>query len=63
MAQHVVSVRAEYLTQDLGLWCNTCMLPSGIRVWVAIYLGPRMHLQERLWCDEHEGSRGVVAET
>ncbi len=63
MAQRmrVVSVHVEYVTHEHGLWCNTCMLSTGIRYWLAVMAGPRMHLQERLWCDEHEGSRGVVA--
>lgn len=58
----VLSVRVEYLTHDEGHWCNTCMLPSGIRVWVAIISRAGMHLQTRLWCDDHEGSRGVVTD-
>lgn len=58
----VVSVQIEYLDHQHGLWCNTCMLSTGVQVWVAV-IGPTgMHLQQRLWCYEHEGSRGVVAE-
>ena len=61
-AMRVTSVRVEYLTHDEGHWCNTCMLGTGMRFWVAI-IGPAgMHLQQRLWCYEHDGSRGVVVD-
>ena len=58
----VVSVRVEYLDHDHGHWCNTCMLSTGIRFRVAIISPTGMHLQERLWCYEHQGSRGVTVE-
>lgn len=62
MAHHarVVAVRLEHLDHEHGLWCNTCMLSTGMRFWVAVISPTRMHLQERLWCYEHEGARGVV---
>ncbi len=63
MAMRVVSVRVEYLTHDEGHWCNTCMLGTGMRFIVAIISPTGLHLQERLWCYEHEGSRGIVVET
>lgn len=56
------SVHAEYLTHDEGHWCNTCMLGTGLRFWVAISHGNRMHLAQRLWCYEHQGARGVVVD-
>ena len=64
MAAHMrmVSVRVEYLTHDEGHWCTTCMLGTGMRVTVAVISPNGLHLQERLWCYEHEGSRGVVDE-
>ena len=58
----VVSVRVEYLDHEHGLWCNTCMLSTGIRFTVAVISRNSLHLQDRLWCYEHEGSRGVVVE-
>lgn len=58
--QRVVAVKVERIDHQHGLWCNTCMLSTGMRFWFAVRLGPRMHMQERLWCYEHEGSRGVV---
>jgi hypothetical protein len=58
----VVSVRLEYVDHDHGLWCNTCMKSTGIRVWVAVISTTGMHLQGRLWCYEHQGSRGIVVE-
>lgn len=58
----VVSVAVEYLTHDEGHWCNTCMLGTGMRFYVAITGPGGMHLQERLWCYEREGSRGVVVD-
>lgn len=30
-----LSVRVEYLDNDLGLWCNDCRLSSGARCWFA----------------------------
>lgn len=57
----VVSVSIEYVDHEHGLWCNTCMFSTGIRFWVAIISPTGMHLQERLWCYQHVGSRGVVA--
>lgn len=64
MAQRmrVTSVRIEYVDHQTGLWCSRCMLSTGARVWVAITGPGGMHLQARLWCYEHEGSRGVVVE-
>ena len=64
MAAHmrVLSVRVEYLEHHDGLWCNTCMLSTGMRFVVAVITRTSLHLQDRLWCYEHEGSRGVVAE-
>lgn len=58
----VVAVRVEYLLHDEGHWCNTCMLATGIRFTVAVISPAGMHLQQRLWCYEHEGSRGVVVD-
>lgn len=57
-----VSVSVEYIDHETGLWCNTCMLSTGARVIVAVVGPAGMHLQDRLWCYEHEGSRGVVVE-
>jgi hypothetical protein len=57
-----VAVRVEYLDHETGLWCNTCMLSTGIRAWVALTSPHGMHLQQRLWCYDHQGSRGVVVE-
>lgn len=64
MATHmrVSSVHIEYVDHDHGHWCNTCMLSTGIRFWVAVSHGDRMHLQERLYCYEHQGARGVVVD-
>lgn len=58
-----VSVHVEYLWHDEGHWCNTCMLGTGFRVWVAIHGPTGTHLQQRLWCYEHQGSRGIVLDT
>lgn len=55
----VVNVSVEYVDHETGLWCGTCMLSTGARFWVALRQGERMHLQERLWCYEHRGGRGV----
>jgi hypothetical protein len=68
MAVHVRStvVRFEYLAHDLGHWCNTCRLPSGMRVWVAVHFdssdgGSAMHLQQRLTCDDCGGRDVALA--
>ena len=64
MAERVraVAVKVEPLDLTTGLWCNTCMRATGVRMWVAVISRHGMHLQERLWCYDHEGSRGVVVE-
>lgn len=55
-ARHrAVQVAVEALTHDLGHWCRTCALPSGIRQWVAVRYLDRMHLQVRAWCGECGG--------
>lgn len=51
-----VAVVIEYLDHDHGHWCHTCALSTGIRVWVTVRQGHRMHIQERLHCYECEGS-------
>lgn len=55
MALRVVSVHLEYLDHDTGHWCNTCRLGTGIRIWVAVSIPGRMHLQQRLYCYECDG--------
>ena len=45
-----VAVHAETVMVDEGLHCAACRQNTAIRVWVAMSLGERMHLQERLHC-------------
>lgn len=56
----IVAVTAEPVAVDRGLWCMACMLPGGVRVWVAVRLGDRMHLQERLHCRDCGSGAHVV---
>jgi hypothetical protein len=53
-------VSMEYVDHDHGHWCNACMKSTGIRLWIMVSLADRMHMQDRLYCYEHEGSDGVV---
>lgn len=55
----VVAVSVELVEHVTGLWCDRCLLPSGYKATVAITQGGRMHLQDRLWCPQHGGGRGV----
>lgn len=55
-----VAVRTEAVAVDRGLWCMACMLPSGLRVWVAVSLDDQSHLQERLWCRDCQSGAHVV---
>lgn len=58
----LVGIVIEYVAHDTGHWCNTCLLSTGIRVWVAVIsTHERMHLQERLHCYECSGRDVTVA--
>lgn len=55
--RHVaVAVVVEPLLHEVGHWCRSCLLPSGISMWVAVRLQDRMHLQLRAWCDHCGGT-------
>jgi hypothetical protein len=54
-----VNVVAELLDHDHGHWCPTCLLSTGVRAWVAVRFGDRMHLQMRTHCTEC-GSRNIT---
>ena len=56
MALRVVGVGIEHVDHESGHWCNVCRLGTGFRIWVAVHLGGRMHLQTRLWCSECHGT-------
>lgn len=50
-------VKREIVAREYGHWCNTCSLPSGMRVYVAVTLGRvNMHLQTHLVCDDCGGT-------
>lgn len=51
----LVLVAIEPLSHDEGHWCRYCLLPSGIRQWVAVRFTDRMHLQVRVWCGDCGG--------
>lgn len=60
---HVVKVRREIVAREYGHWCNTCALPSGMRVHVAVWLRKKMHLQTHLICDDCGGTNITLNET
>jgi len=43
-------VAIEILEVEDGLWCRTCALPSGRRVWFTCQTGPALSLREHLCC-------------
>lgn len=52
---HVVQTHIEHLGNDLGMWCNDCNLPSGVRIWyVATCLGTSV-LRQILACVDCDG--------
>lgn len=53
----VTAVVRELVTYDDGHWCTDCALPSGIRSWIAVRQGNRMHLQTLIYCDDCGGHR------
>lgn len=55
-----VRVRREIVAREYGHWCNTCSLPSGMRVYVAVWLNGKMHLQTHLLCDDCSGTNITV---
>lgn len=61
-AHRVVSVKVEAVAHDDGHWCNRCRLSTGIRMWVAVIARDRMHLQQRVRCDEC-GTKNITIET
>jgi hypothetical protein len=40
----------EVVAVDTGLWCRTCALSSGIRVWFVTRTGPAMTMRSTLGC-------------
>lgn len=52
----VVRVHREVVDVEYTHWCRPCALPSGLRVYVAVRLNARMHLQTHLLCDECGGT-------
>ena len=52
---YVTSVHMEVVDHDHGHWCNGCQLATGLRIWVSVRHGDRMHLQTRLGCTECGG--------
>jgi len=53
--------RYEVIDREFGLWCNACRLPSGIRVYIAVWANGRMQFQTHLVCDDCNG-RDVTPE-
>lgn len=52
VAERTVGVRVETVLTETGLWCNRCMLSSGVLVWLTISVSDRMHLQRMRRCRE-----------
>lgn len=59
---NVVVVHVEHVDHDTGHWCNTCLLSTGIRLWVAATCGGRMRLHTCLHCYDCGGSDITLAE-
>lgn len=57
-----VAVWVEVVDHDHGHWCRTCLHATGIRVWVTVSQGDRMHMQTRLYCYECGGVDVIVAD-
>lgn len=57
-SNRTVTVVVEALSHDVGHWCRSCALPSGIRQHVAIRTSTRMSFGTQTWCEEC-GSRDV----
>ena len=49
-----VRVHMEILDVEVGLWCNTCMLPSGVLVRFVTSTGTSMSLRQKLSCEDAE---------
>ncbi len=45
-------VSIEILQRDEGLWCRTCALGTGVRVWYVSQTGPAMSLRSHVCCDD-----------
>lgn len=58
---HVVLVQVEHLANDLGLWCNDCMLSSGIRVWFASTHAGVTTVRSTLGCLDCDGDNITAA--
>lgn len=65
MAERLVitNLRTDYVDHDHDHWCLDCKLDTGIRVFVAVALNEKMHLQVHLWCVECKSTRIVASET
>lgn len=48
-------VRVEEVACDEGLWCRPCALPSGVRIWFTVAIGPRLVLRSTLRCRDCGG--------
>lgn len=57
-----VAVRFEYLWHDARHWCVRCVHATGLRMWVAVHLNDRMHLQERRYCTECGGRDILISD-
>ena len=52
----VLRVAVEPVALDEGLWCRTCALPAGARIWFTVTTGPRMTLQSKVQCRDCGGT-------
>lgn len=51
-----VTVRVEYVGHELGHWCNTCMLSTGVRLWWTTTTEPETTLRSTVFCTECDGA-------
>lgn len=50
MRQEMVTVRVEHLADDVGVWCDSCALPSAMRRTFAVSIGPRTSVGAGVIC-------------
>lgn len=58
----VVTVRVEYLGNELGLWCLDCNLSTAAIAWFTTTTGSETTLRSSAFCTEC-GGRNVDAES
>lgn|GEM_PF-7048426 len=54
--RRVIVLQVEYVTHDPGLWCNDCLLSTGLRIWYTVTTGDTTGaLHEQVFCTDCGG--------